>query len=111
MDKMRIIAFLYATGCLLAEISALLGAIGLIVGALQLTGMTGTLTNDLVFLAGSDPFLLLIMGALTSFVLGIGMTVTAAYIFLAIILAPSLIALGLNPMSIHMFLYWGMLAS
>jgi TRAP transporter 4TM/12TM fusion protein len=111
MDKMRIIAFLYATGCLLAEISALLGAIGLIVGALQLTGMTGTLTNDLVFLAGSDPFLLLIMGALTSFVLGIGMTVTAAYIFLAIILAPSLIALGLNPMSIHMFLlYWGMLS-
>ena len=111
MDRQRITDFLYATGCLLAEIAALLGAIGLIVGALQLTGMTGTLTNDLVFLAGGDPFLLLVMGALTSFVLGIGMTVTAAYIFLAIILAPALIALDLDPMSIHMFLlYWGMLS-
>lgn len=111
MDMKRFLDFLYAAGCLLAEIAALLGAIGLIVGALQLTGMTSTLTNDLVFLAGGEAFLLLVMGALTSFVLGIGMTVTAAYIFLAIILAPALIALDLNPMAVHMFLlYWGMLS-
>ncbi|MGD9862400.1 MAG: TRAP transporter large permease subunit, partial [Pseudodonghicola sp.] len=103
--------FLFATGCLLAEIAALLGAIGLIVGALQATGVTGSLTNDLVFLAGGAPLLLLFMGALTSFVLGIGMTVTAAYIFLAIILAPALTGLGMNPIAVHMFLlYWGMLS-
>jgi len=37
--------------------------------------------------------------------------VTAAYIFLAIILAPALTQTGLDPMSIHMFLlYWGMLS-
>ncbi len=102
---------IYATSCLLAELAGLLAAVGLIVGALQVTGMTGTLTNDLVFLAGGNPLVLLIMGALTSFILGIGMTVTAAYIFLAIILAPALIKLGLDPMSVHMFLlYWGMLS-
>lgn len=111
MSWQKFKVFLYATGCLLAEVAALLGAIGLIVGALQATGMTGTLTNDLVFLAGGAPFLLLIMGAVTSFVLGIGMTVTAAYIFLAIILAPALTSLGLNPIAVHMFLlYWGMLS-
>jgi TRAP-type uncharacterized transport system fused permease subunit len=39
------------------------------------------------------------------------MTVTAAYIFLAIILAPALIATGMNPMAVHMFIfYWGMLS-
>ncbi|MBT7664674.1 MAG: TRAP transporter fused permease subunit, partial [Rhodospirillaceae bacterium] len=103
--------YIYATGGLLAELAGLLAAVGLIVGALQATGMTGTLTNDLVFLAGGAPLVLLIMGALTSFVLGIGMTVTAAYIFLAIILAPALIKVGLDPMSVHMFLlYWGMLS-
>ena len=103
--------YIYATGGLLAELAGLLAAVGLIVGALQATGMTGTLTNDLVFLAGGAPLVLLVMGALTSFVLGIGMTVTAAYIFLAIILAPALIKVGLDPMSVHMFLlYWGMLS-
>lgn len=103
--------FVYATGCLLAELASLLAAVGLIVGALQATGMTGTLTNDLVYLAGDNPLVLLMMGAVTSFILGIGMTVTAAYIFLAIILAPALIHAGLDAMSVHMFLlYWGMLS-
>jgi TRAP-type uncharacterized transport system fused permease subunit len=56
-------------------------------------------------------WLLLLMGALTSFVLGIGMTVTAAYIFLAIVLAPALIQGGLDPMAVHLFiLYWAMLS-
>ncbi|MCY4501251.1 MAG: TRAP transporter large permease subunit, partial [Alphaproteobacteria bacterium] len=49
--------------------------------------------------------------AVTSFILGMGMTVTAAYIFLAIILAPALIKIGMDPMAVHMFvLYWGMLS-
>jgi TRAP-type uncharacterized transport system fused permease subunit len=73
--------------------------------------MAGTLANDLVYLAGDNVLILLIMGALTSFVLGIGMTVTAAYIFLAIVLAPALINAGLDPMASHMFImYWGMLS-
>ena len=81
------------------------------VGALVGTGMVGTITNDLVLLAGNNTFVLLLMGALTCFILGMGMTVTAAYIFLAIILAPALIKAGLEPLPVHMFLlYWGMLS-
>ncbi|MCB1665877.1 MAG: TRAP transporter fused permease subunit [Pseudomonadales bacterium] len=100
-----------ATGRLMAELAGILAAIGLIVGALAVTGMAGTLANDLVYLAGDNVVVLLIMGAVTSFVLGIGMTVTAAYIFLAIILAPALINAGLNPLASHMFImYWGMLS-
>ena len=103
--------FLFATGRLLAELVAVLAGVGLIVGALSLTGLSGTLVNDLLFLAGDSVWLLLLMGALTSFVLGIGMTVTAAYIFLAIVLAPALIQGGLNPMAVHLFiLYWAMLS-
>jgi len=103
--------YIFATGGLLAELAGVLAAVGLIVGALQATGMTGTLTNDLVFLAGNSPLVLLVMGAVTSFILGMGMTVTAVYIFLAIILAPALINVGLDPMAVHMFLmYWGMLS-
>lgn len=109
MDKLMLM--IAATGKLMAELAGILAAIGLIVGALAVTGMAGTLANDLVFIAGDNAVVLLIMGAVTSFVLGIGMTVTAAYIFLAIILAPALINAGLDPLASHMFImYWGMLS-
>ena len=43
--------------------------------------------------------------------MGIGVTVTVAYIILAITLAPALTESGLNPMAVHSFmLYWGMLS-
>jgi TRAP transporter 4TM/12TM fusion protein len=104
-------SFLMSTVMLLVELTAILAAVGLIVGALSMTGMAGTLVNDLVFLAGGSTLVLLLMGALTSFIMGIGMTVTAAYIFLAIVLAPALTQGGLSPMAVHLFiLYWGMLS-
>ena len=107
----KVLLLIASTGKLMAELAGILAAIGLIVGALAVTGMAGTLANDLVYIAGDNVVVLLIMGAVTSFVLGIGMTVTAAYIFLAIILAPALINAGLDPLASHMFImYWGMLS-
>jgi len=45
-------------------------------------------------------------------VLGLGLTTTACYIFLAILVGPALEKAGLNKMAIHMFVfYWGMLSS
>ena len=111
MNVAKFKAFFFGIGILFAELSGILAAIGLIVGSLSLTGMAGTLTNDLVFIAGGNVLMLLVMGALTSFILGMGMTVTACYIFLAVILAPALIKAGLNPMGVHLFLmYWGMIS-
>ena len=107
----RFKSYLLAVGRLLVEIAAILAGIGLVVGALVVTGMIGGLTNALVHIAGGSVLALLVMGALASFILGIGMTVTAAYVFLAVVLAPSLIQAGLNPLAVHMFiLYWGMLS-
>ncbi len=103
--------FLEANAKLLAELAGILAGVGLIVGAMAFTGLSGTIANDLVRLAGGSIIVLLFMGAAVSFVLGIGMTVTAAYIFLAIALAPALIKGGLDPMAVHMFIfYWGMLS-
>ena len=103
--------FVAATGRLFAELVAILAGVGLIVGALAVTGMSSTIANDLVHLAGGDPLVLLAMGAVTSFILGIGMTVTAAYVFLAIALAPALVRGGMDPMAVHLFIfYWSMLS-
>ena len=103
--------FLIATGQLFVELVAILAAVGLIVGGLAVTGMSGTISNDLLFIAGGNIFLLLLLGALTSFILGMGMTVTAAYVILAVSLAPALVAGGLDPIGVHLFiLYWSMLS-
>jgi TRAP-type uncharacterized transport system fused permease subunit len=76
-----------------------------------MTGLAGTLANDLVFIAGKAPLALLLMGALTSFIFGMGMTITACYIFLAIVLAPALVKAGLDPLAVHLFImYWGMVS-
>ncbi|UCH48966.1 MAG: TRAP transporter fused permease subunit, partial [Betaproteobacteria bacterium] len=95
----------------LGELSALLVGVGLIIGSLSVTGLAGTLANDLVYLAGNNVYVLLVMGAITSFVLGMGMTITACYIFLAIVLAPPLVAAGFDPVAVHLFMmYWGMVS-
>lgn len=98
-------------GAALAELVAILLGVGLIVGAFSATGLAGTLVNELVFIAGNNTFVLLLMGAGTAFVFGMGMTVTACYIFLAVVLAPALEAGGLNQLAVHLFiLYWGMVS-
>ncbi len=106
-----LVGLLVAVAKGLAELVAILMAIGFIIGSLSVTGLAGTLANDLVYLAGGAPLLLLIMGALTSFIFGMGMTVTACYIFLAIVLAPPLVKAGLDPLAVHLFvMYWGMVS-
>ena len=111
LGRADVIHFMIEIGKILAELVAVLAAIGLIIGALVVTGLAGTVATDLIILAGGNVYVLLLMGAATSFILGMGMTVTAAYIFLAIVLAPSLVNAGLDPMAVHLFiLYWGMLS-
>jgi TRAP-type uncharacterized transport system fused permease subunit len=64
-------------GRALAELTAVLLGVGLIVGSFSATGLAGTLVNELIFMAGNSVIMLLFMGALTAFVFGMGMTVTA----------------------------------
>jgi len=112
LGRMRIVLDLIVeAGVNIGNLVALLAGIGLIVGALSITGAGNAFPRELVNLAGDNIPLLLILGALTSFILGMGMTVSACYIFLAIVLAPALVQVGLDPMASHLFiLYWGMLS-
>ncbi|MCM5569580.1 TRAP transporter fused permease subunit [Burkholderiaceae bacterium FT117] len=111
LDRARLGKLVLGIGAALAELAALLAGVGMIIGALSVTGLAGTLANDLVYMAGNNVYVLLVMGALTSFIFGMGMTITACYIFLAIVLAPPLVAAGFDPVAVHLFmLYWGMVS-
>lgn len=93
------------------NIVAILAGVGFIVGSLSYTGVGGAFARELLQFAHGNVYLLLLFGALTSFVLGMGMTSSACYIFLAVTLAPALVGGGLNPVASHLFiLYWGLIS-
>ena len=107
-----IVNFLEVNGRTFVELVGILAGCGLLIGAFSMTGVVSSLANDLLRIAGDNAFLLLVMCAITSLVLGLGLTTTACYIFLAILVAPALEKLGLNKMAVHMFIfYWGMLSA
>lgn len=111
LNMQRLGNMIVGVGMGLAELTAILLGVGLIVGSFSATGLAGTLVNELVFMAGDNTLVLLAMGALTAFIFGMGMTVTACYIFLAVVLAPALESGGLNQLAVHLFiLYWGMVS-
>jgi TRAP transporter 4TM/12TM fusion protein len=105
------LGFLERVGRVLGEITGILSSIGLLIGALLLTGTAQTLSTDLIDLAGGNVFLLVGMGALASFILGMGLTITACYLLLAVLLAPALVQLGFYDLAVHIFLiYTGVLS-
>ncbi len=98
-------------GKVVTQLVAILAAAGLIIGGLSITGVALAFSRELVGAVGNNLFLILLMGAFSSFVLGLGMTITACYIFLAIVMVPALITLGLDPLAAHLFVfYWGVLS-
>jgi TRAP transporter 4TM/12TM fusion protein len=107
-----VVDFLEINGRTFVELVGILAGCGLLIGAFSMTGVVSSLANDLLRIAGDNVLLLLFMCALTSLILGLGLTTTACYIFLAILVAPALEKLGLNRMAVHMFIfYWGMLSA
>ena len=105
------IELLIDAGKTIVNIVGILVGIGMIIGALSLTGVGPAFSSELLRFADGDVYLLLILGAVTSFVLGMGMTVSACYIFLAVVMGGAMVDGGLNPVAGHLFiLYWGMMS-
>jgi TRAP transporter 4TM/12TM fusion protein len=99
------------TGRSVLEIAAITGLAGVVIGVLQLTGLGFTLTLTLLNLGQSSAFLLLILTAIVSIILGMGMPTTAVYVLLAVLVAPGLAKLGILPIAAHLFIfYFGMLS-
>jgi len=95
----------------LLEIGVIVALAGLIIGIVNYTGLGFLLSVSMVQLAGGNVYILMFIVAGASIILGMGMPTAAVYVLLAILLAPALIQLGVEPMAAHLFiLYTGMLS-
>jgi len=81
-------------------------AAGIIVGIVNLTGTGLRFSSLVVSLSQGIPLLALILVALTSLLLGMGLPVTASYIVLIILAGPGLVDLGLPLLTAHMIVFW-----
>ena len=99
------------TGRASLDIVLIGAAAGLVVGTLSVSGISFGLTLQLIALSGGSLFVLLILTAIISIILGMGMPTVSVYVLTATLLAPSLIKLGVTPMAAHMYvMYFGMLS-
>lgn len=94
------------TGEGMLEISLVAAAAGLILGVVSITGLGFSFSVALIQLSGGNFLILLLLAATGAIVLGMGMTVTAAYILVVILIAPALIQLGMIPIAAHMFVFY-----
>lgn len=82
---------------------------GIIIGSLSLTGLGIQMSAMLVNLAGGNLILLLLLTMGVSIILGMGLTTTACYVILAVLVAPSLIKMGVPAIAAHFYVfYFGM---
>jgi TRAP transporter 4TM/12TM fusion protein len=102
---------LMGTGRILLDIVVITAVAGFVIGVLQLSGLGFKLSLVLVSLAGDSALLLLVITAVVCIVLGMGMPTAVVYVMLAVLVAPGLIQLGVQPLAAHLFLfYFGMLS-
>ncbi|MEN8257336.1 MAG: TRAP transporter fused permease subunit [Thermodesulfobacteriota bacterium] len=88
------------------KIGATVGVIGIIIGVLTYSGLVLTFADIVIELAHGSLFLTILLIALASLVLGMGVPVTAAYLITAVVAVPALTHLGVNPLASHMIVYW-----
>jgi len=90
-------------GRMAAAIVVIVAAIGLIVGLIQLSGFAGRLSLLLAQLADGPLWLVLIVVAFGSIVLGMGLPPGATYFIIVIALSSGIEAVGIPELTLHLF--------
>ena len=113
-DKMKLMAPIKAlseTGSLVVQLIMIGAMAGIVIGVLNTTGLGFAMTQSLVQIAGGNLILVLVMAAIVSIILGMGMPTLGVYLLVATLVAPAMIEVGITPKAAHLFaLYFGMLS-
>lgn len=90
-------------------IAVITAAVGIMVGAMELSGVGIKVSDFIIDLSGGNLILLLLMVGFAALILGMGLDAIPAYITLATLLAPALTTMGVSTLGAHFFVvYWGL---
>jgi len=101
---------LYEGGLGLAKIVPILVAVNILVNMIGITGIAPKLSGLILEVGGDNLFLALFIATFIPFLLGTSLPVVPTYILSLSILAPSLLQLGIDEITVHLFfIYWAIL--
>lgn len=90
-------------------VAAITGSVGIMIGALELSGVGIKLSSFIVDLSAGNLYLALFLIGGSSLIVGMGLDAIPAYITLATLMAPALVDLGVPLIAAHLFvIYWGL---
>lgn len=102
---------LVSTGQAASEVIVITAVAGMIIGLLNQSGLAFSLSLILSQLGGQSLLGVLALTAVICIVLGMSMPTISLYILVAVMVAPALVSLGVEPMAAHLFvLYFGLLS-
>ena len=102
----RVISGLEDAGKGMVIIGVLLAGAQILVAMINLTGIGVTLSSLIVTLAGDNVVLVAIIVGAVCLIMGMGLPTTAAYVLVAAVLAPAMTAVGVDPLSAHLFVFY-----
>jgi TRAP transporter 4TM/12TM fusion protein len=103
MTLRQAISAVVSAGGAVIDIIVITAIAGILIGAMAITGVSFSLTQQLLSVSGDSLVVLLILTAIVSFVLGLPLPTVGVYVILATLAAPALVQAGLTPMQAHMF--------
>ncbi len=102
----KLIDSLYQGAMGVLSISVICAASGLIIGIFTVTGIGLKLSSAIIGFAGGSLLALLALAMVASLILGMGVPTVAAYLILAILVAPAVTGFGVLPIAAHMFVFY-----
>ncbi|MDT3697999.1 MAG: TRAP transporter fused permease subunit [Thermincola sp.] len=102
----RILEVFEGSGRMAVNMGLLIAASGFIVGVTNVTGLGFNLTYALTTVGKESSFLLLMLAAGVSIILGTGLPTVPAYVLVATLVAPALVEMGIVPMAAHLFIFY-----
>ena len=103
--------FLDAYTEMTADLTLLLATLAIMTGALVITGVPTKLGAILIDLAGVNLVAMVVLAFVFGALLGTGLPPAPTYILVAIVIAPPMIKVGVNPWVVHFFAFflgvWG----
>jgi len=92
-------------------IAGVVVACNILVGMITLTGLGLQISSILIDLSGNSLFWLLFLTMIASLILGLGLPIIVSYLVLAVLVAPALTQMGVEPLAAHLFIFFFALVS
>ena len=109
----KIIEIFVIAGKMITQTVAIILPMGFVICGLAITGVDNAFTSALVSFGGGNVFLILLFGVIACFIMGMAGLLVAAYIILAVTLAPAIIQIAeFNELAVHLFIiYYAMISA